>query len=57
MKTFYSWKLIQLKDALVTLADLDVPYETKKQALVQEGSAFIQDLLPLVISSLGFLML
>ena len=49
-------KLIQFKDALVNLADLDVPYKTKKQILVQEGRAFISDLLTPVISSLGFLM-
>jgi len=44
-------KLIQCKDAL------DVPYKTKKQTLVQEGSGFIQDLLTPVLSSVGFLML
>ena len=45
-------KLIQNKDALVYVALPDIPYKTKKQTLVQEGGAFIQDLL-----SLGFLML
>ena len=50
-------KLIQFKDTLVNLADLDVPYKTKKQTLVQESSAFIQDFLTPVISSLKFLML
>ena len=46
-------KLIQCtcKDAL------DVPYKTKKQTLVPEGSGFIQDLLTPVRSSVGFLML
>ena len=50
-------KLIQNKDALVYLALPDIPYKTKKQTLVQEGGAFIQDLLSPVLSSLGFLML
>ena len=50
-------KLIQFKDALVDLAEFDVPYKTKKQTLLQEGSGFIQDLLTPVLSSLGSLML
>ena len=50
-------KVLRHKDALVNLGDLDVPYKTKKQTLVQEGGNFIQDLLTPVISSLGFLML
>jgi len=33
-------KLIQSKNAFVNLADLDVPFKTKKQTLVQEGGAF-----------------
>ena len=45
------------KDVLLDLARPDVPYKTKKRALVQEGSGFIQDLLAPVVSSLGFLML
>ena len=44
-------------DALVNLAETDIPYQTKKQTLAQEGGGFIQDLLTPVISSLGFLML
>ena len=50
-------KVIQFKDALVNLAEVDVPYKTKEQTLVQEGFGFIQDLLTPVLSSLGFLML
>ena len=50
-------KVLRHKDALVNLGELDVPYKTKKQTLVQEGGNFIQDLLTPVISSLGFLIL
>ena len=51
-------KLLPYKDALISLAEPNnVPYKKKKHILVQEGGGFIQDLLPLVISSLGFLML
>ena len=50
-------KVLRHKDALVNLGELDVPYKTKKQTLVQEGDNFIQDLLTPFISSLGFLML
>ena len=50
-------KVLRHKDALVNLGELDVPYKTKKQTLVQEGGNFIQDLLTPVISSLGYLML
>ena len=45
------------KDALLNLARPDIPYKTKKRALVQEGSGFIKDSLAPVVSSLGFLML
>ena len=39
------------KDALVNLSETNVPYETKKWILVQEGDGFIQDLVvPAVIS-------
>ena len=50
-------KLLPYKDALISLAETNVPYKKKKYVLVQEGGGFIQDLLPPVISSLGFLML
>jgi len=50
-------KLIQNKDAILNLALPEIPYKTKKQTLVQEGGAFIQDLLAPGLSSLGFLML
>ena len=50
-------KLIQNKDAILNLALPDIPYKTEKQSLVQEGGAFIQDLLTPVLSSLGYLML
>ena len=33
------------KDALVNLAETNVPYKTKKRHLVQQGDGFIQDLL------------
>ena len=47
----------QYKDALVNLAETNVPYKTKKRILVQEGDGFIQDLLLPAVRSLGFLML
>ena len=50
-------KLLPHKDALISLAEPHVPYKKKKHILVQEGGGFIQDLLPPVISSLGFLLL
>ena len=50
-------KLLPYKDALISLAEPHVPYKKKKHILVQEGGGFIQDLLPPVISSLGFLLL
>ena len=50
-------KLIQNKDAILNLALPDIPYKTKKQTLVQEGGAVIEDLLTPVLSSLGFLIL
>ena len=49
--------MLPYKDALISLAEPNVPYEKKKHILVQEGGGFIQDLLPPVISSLGFLLL
>ena len=52
-----SQKLLLYKDALISLAEPNVPYKTKKYILVQEGGGFIQDWLPPVISSLGFLQL
>ena len=50
-------KLMPYKDALLKLAEADVPFKTKKQVLVQEGGGFVQELLTPVICSLGFLML
>ena len=50
-------KLLPYKDVLISLVELNVPYKKKKHILVQEGGGFIQDLLPPVISSLGFLLL
>ena len=50
-------KLHSHKDALVNLAQENVPYKTKKSTLVQEGRGFIQELLTPVITSLGYLML
>ena len=50
-------KLFPYKDALISLAELNVPYKKKKYILVQEGGGFIQDLFSPVISSLGFLLL
>ena len=49
--------LLPLKDALLNLARSNVPYKTKKRVLVQESSGFIENVLALVISSLGLLML
>ena len=51
------WILLPYKDALLDLASPNVPFKTKKRVLVQEGSAFIEDVLAPVVSSLGFLML
>ena len=50
-------KLIPYKHApfLNSLVEWSVPYKKKKQVLLQEGGEFIQDLLPLVISTLVFL--
>ena len=53
----YRRRLIQNRDALLNLAEFDVPYKTKKETLVQEGSGFIQDLLTPVLSTLGSLVL
>jgi len=50
-------KLLPYKDVLISLAEPNVPYKMKKHILVQEGGGFIQDLLPPVISNLGFLLL
>ena len=50
-------KLLPYKDVLISLAEPNVPCKKKKQILLQEGGGFIQDLLPPVISSLGFLLL
>ena len=49
-------KLLPYKDALISLAEPNVPYKKKKYILVQEGGGFIQDLLPPVINSLGLLL-
>ena len=49
--------VLPYKDALVNLAETDVPYKTKKPILVQEGDGYIQDLLGPAVTSLGFLML
>ena len=49
--------VLPYKDALVNLAETNVPYKTKKRILVQEGDGFIQDLLVPAVTSLGFLML
>ena len=49
--------LLPYKDALLDLASPNVPYKTKKRVLVQEDSGFIEDVLALIVSSLGFLML
>ena len=51
------WNLLPYKDALVSLAETNVPYKTKKRILVQEGDGFIQDLLVPAVTSLGILML
>ena len=51
-------KLLPYKDVLISLsAEPNVPHKKKKCILAQEGGGFIQDLLPPVISSLGFLLL
>ena len=50
-------KLLPYKDVLISLAEPNVPYKKKKRILVQEGGGFNQNLLPPVISSLGFLLL
>ena len=45
-------KLLPHKDALINLAEPNVPYKKKKYILVQEGGGFIQDLLPPVINAI-----
>ena len=50
-------KCLPYSDVLISLAEPNVPYKKIKHILVQEVGAFIQDLLPPVISSLGFLLL
>ena len=50
------WR-VTYKDALVKLAETNVPYKTKMRILVQEGDGFIQDLLLPGVTSVGFLML
>ena len=49
--------VLPYKDALVNLAETNVPYKTKKRILVQEVDGFIQDPLVPAVTSLGFLML
>ena len=49
--------LLPSKDALLDLASPNVPYKTKKRVLVQGVRGFIEGVLALVVSSLGFLML
>ena len=49
--------VLPYKDALVNLAETNVPCKTKKRILVQEGDGFIQDLLLPAVTSLGLLML
>ena len=49
--------VLPYRDALVNLAETNVPYKTKKRILVQEDDGFIQDLLVLAVTSLKFLML
>ena len=44
-------------DVLVSLVESSVSYKKKKQTLAQEGGEFIQDLLILVLTSIGPLML
>ena len=53
----HTLNVLPYKDALVNLAETNVPYKTKKRILVQEGDGFIQDLLVPAVTSLGFLML
>ena len=48
--------LLPCKDALLNLANPNVPYITKKRVLVKECSGFIEDVLAPVVSSLGLLM-
>ena len=49
--------MLLYKDALVNLAEKNVPYKTKWRILVhEEGDGFIQDLLVPAVTSLGFLM-
>ena len=50
-------KLMPYKDALVKLAEGNVPFKKKKQVLVQESGGFKKELLTPVKSSLRFLML
>ena len=47
--------MLSYTDALVNLAETNVPYKTKKRSLVQECDGFIEDLLIYAVTSLGFL--
>ena len=49
------FKLMRYKNALVKLAEANVPFKTKKQVLAQEGGGFIQELLTLLLVVWGFL--
>ena len=50
-------KLLPYKDALLNLAEPDVPYRKKNHIRVQEADGFIQELLTPILSSMGFLLL
>ena len=50
-------KVWSYKDALVNLAETNIPYKTKKRILIQEGDRLFQDLLVPAVKILGFLML
>ena len=49
--------VLPYKDALVNLAEKNVPFKTKKRILVKEVDGFIQDVLVPAVTSLEFLML
>ena len=50
-------KLKPYRDEIRQLADLSVPFKTKKQILVQHGSGFVRDLMSPLLAGLGHLLL
>ena len=50
-------EVFSYEDALVNIAETNVPYKTKKRILVQQADGFIQDLVVPAVIRLAFFML